>query len=360
MVKYVLIYWIIAFILSLGSIAKGGQYFYHIGFLAMWAITAFRNVDLGGIDAGFYQIFYGQVPALENIIGWDSNYSWAYTLFNSTCKTFSHEYIFFQIIYSTVAFLLLYYIINKLELSNRQKCIFLLTFFCFRFMWDMWIILRQNIADLIYWILTIYIYKALNDKYKCFILGILAVILPAGFHTSSWINIIFLFVFYQLFKFEYIKKTYAVIIISLINFFVLSPSFADVLNMVSVIDTRYMMYANEDGSGNIAYFLARMVIVLLFFWRYNSFECKYKEYFYNMMLVMVLVGSFNVPIVVRMCDYYAIGMYGLLSCVHKLFETKSGYFINILFSILLMMIFYWFLIRLDDGQLMHYSLGINI
>lgn len=44
-----------------------------------------------------------------------------------------------------------------------------------------------------------------------------------------------------------------------------------------------------------------MVIVLLFFGRYNSFECKYKEYFYNMMLVMVLVGSFNVPIVVRMC-----------------------------------------------------------
>ena len=59
MVKYVLIYWIIAFILSLGSIAKGGQYFYHIGFLAMWAITAFRNIDLGGFDAGFDQTFYG-------------------------------------------------------------------------------------------------------------------------------------------------------------------------------------------------------------------------------------------------------------------------------------------------------------
>lgn len=40
--------------------------------------------------------FYGQVPALENSIGWDSNYSCAYTLFNSTCKMFSHEYIFFK------------------------------------------------------------------------------------------------------------------------------------------------------------------------------------------------------------------------------------------------------------------------
>lgn len=75
-------------------------------------------------------------------------------------------------------------------------------------MWDMWISLPQNIADLIYWILTIYIYRALNDKYKCFILGILTVILPAGFHTSSWINIIFYlyFIIYQLFKFAYIKN----------------------------------------------------------------------------------------------------------------------------------------------------------
>lgn len=360
-----ILYGIIVIILFLGAITRQSKWFYYMGLFLMWGLMAFRDPNLGGFDAYFYQKFFDDVPILSGVIGWDSTYSWGYTLLNSAVKTISSQYMTYQIIYSTICFFLLYRILQELDLSYRQKSLFLISFFCFRYMWDMWVILRQNIANLFFWWLTIIIYRYWMKKERTVFadwrqkgLILLAILIPAGFHSSGWLNIIILPMLYGLHCMELKKKRILVLGMSLLIYFVLSPSFDFILNILSMLDTRYLMYDGDSQSGNVIYFFARLFIFAFFAWRYESFEHQAKGYFLDMMALMTLIGAVNAPIVVRICDYYAIGMYGIMGCLPLLFKQNNRDFINGVFCLLMLVLLYRFLCVFDDGVFFNYQIGI--
>lgn len=361
-----LIYMFIAILLFLGTFAKQAKLLYYLGLFSLWGLMAFRHIDMGGMDAGFYQYFYEIVPNIFDVWGWESNYTWAYTLLNALVKTVSDQYIAFQIVYSVIAFVILYQILEKLDLSYQQKCLFLLSFYCFRYMWDMWIILRQNIADLLFWLFSYVLYglwkktgsEEYNRKLKIGACIVVLIFLSSGFHSSAWLNLVFLPILYYISRINLKKKTIMIVFASLFVYFILSPSFAEILSMISMVDNRYMMYANTEGEANHLYYLMRMVIFLFFSYNYYRISSKEKEYFFDMMGVMVLVGSINAPIVVRFVDYYAIGMYGLISFLPSIFVPNNRIPVLAFSLCIMLLVLYRFLIILDGGALLDYRLGI--
>ena len=353
----------IAVILFMGTFTKQAKWFYYSGVALLWMMMAFRHIDMGGFDALFYQKFFDEVPPIWEVYNYDSNYTWAYTLLNSFVKILSDQYIVYQIIYSTIAFAILCKLLDKSLLNYKEKCLFMLFFYCFRYMWDMWVILRQNMADLIFWMFSFVLYNlwrnyknnktAMKALLICF-----AVLLPAGFHSSGWVNLLVLPLLYYMQKINVKTKTVVITVVSISLYFILSPSFVEILNVISMIDTRYSMYANNDSSGNTMYYILRLVFFIFFACNYQRLSHRYKDYFFDMMGIMVIVGSINAPIIVRFVDYYAIGLYGLGACLPSLFAPSSRLPVLVVYGILLVCLLYRFLLVFDDGAFLDYRLGV--
>lgn len=358
-----LMYICVAFVLFMGTFTKQAKLFYYLGVVILWGMMAFRNIDMGGLDAIFYQKFFDEVPPIWDLYGYDSNYTWAYTLLNSLIKSLSDQYIIYQIIYSTIAFVILCCLLEKISFNYKEKCLFMLFFYCFRYMWDMWVILRQNMADLIFWSCTFALYilwknNKENDMLRKVILMGLAIIIPAGFHSSGWLNLLLLPILYYMQKINVKTKTILIVLVSLFLYYVLSPSFADILNIISVIDTRYNMYANNSAGGNFSYYLFRMLFFIFFAYNYKRIVHRYKDYFFDMMGIMVIVGSINAPIIVRFVDYYAIGLYGLGACIPSLFVPNNRIPVLVVYTVILIFLLYRFLVIFDEGVFFEYRLGI--
>ena len=358
-----LMYICIVVILFMGTFTKQAKWFYYSGVALLWMMMAFRHIDMGGYDALFYQEFFDEVPPIWGLYNYDSNYTWAYTLLNSFVKTLSDQYIVYQIIYSTIAFAILCKLLNKALLNYKEKCLFMLFFYCFRYMWDMWVILRQNMADLIFWMFSFVLYSLWrnhkNDKTAMKALLIcFTVLLPAGFHSSGWVNLLVLPLLYYMQKINVKTKTVVITVVSISLYFILSPSFVEILNVISMIDTRYSVYANSDSSGNTMYYILRLVFFIFFACNYQRLSHRYKDYFFDMMGIMVIVGSINAPIIVRFVDYYAIGLYGLGACLPSLFAPSSRLPVLVVYGILLICLLYRFLLVFDDGVFLDYRLGV--
>lgn len=358
-----LMYICVAFILFMGTFTKQAKWFYYLGVLFLWTMMAFRHIDMGGFDAVFYQKFFDEVPPIWSLYNYDSNYTWAYTLLNSLVKTLSDQYIVYQIIYSIIAFSILCHLLDKTALNYKEKCLFILFFYCFRYMWDMWVILRQNMADLIFWSFSFVLYDLWkNHKENKTVMKIccicLAILLPAGFHSSGWLNLLILPLLYYMQKINVETKTIVIILVSLLLYYILSPSFGDILNIISMLDTRYNMYANSDSSGNFIYYIFRLAVFVIFAINYQRISYQYKDYFFDMMGLMVLVGSINAPIIVRFVDYYAIGLYGLGACIPSLFAPSNRLPVLAVYGILLVGLLYRFLLIFDEGVFLDYRFGI--
>ena len=130
-----IIYFVIASLIYFLAYTKQAKGAYRFGLFALFFITAFRNPILGGTDSYFYQLFFKNVPSITHVLSYDSVYAFGYTFFNSAVKTFSDDYLMYQFIYSLTVIILLNVVIQKLDFSDKEKCIYLFTYFCFHFIW---------------------------------------------------------------------------------------------------------------------------------------------------------------------------------------------------------------------------------
>ena len=158
----------VATFIFLGYFYKKDKLWYIFSLLLLFCFSAFRDLSLGGWDAEFYSDYYHFVPPLTEFNGFQGEYEIGYTLFNSFLKMFSGNYAFFQIVYTAVTLFLLHIVINKLEFNDSEKCLFLFVYFCYRYIWNTWVLLRQNFANLIVWMLifSVFTLKGKNIIYK--------------------------------------------------------------------------------------------------------------------------------------------------------------------------------------------------
>lgn len=352
------VYIIMALFLLLGCVVKQTRMVYRFGLFGLLILSALRNPDLGGTDALVYQEYFRLVPNIFEYKGFQAyGFAIGYGIFNSIVKTFSNDYVVFQIVYSLICLFLLNKIVELLELQENEKCLFIFCYFCFHFIWNTWVTNRQNIADLIYWLLLILIYKSIGDNQKkTFFLSILAIFLPTLFHSSAWVNVVFLPVLILLNKIHWKAKMIGTISLSLV-LFVFGRNLYNFLISITAafIDDYYSVYTLDQSQSSFLNYVLRLAFFVLFCWRYSVEEYKYKNAVLDITALMVLIGSVTSVATTRMYEYYAIGLYTCMALIPRSFSRKSRLLAILLLGAAMMTILIQFLISFDQGHFLNYK-----
>lgn len=352
-----IVYISIALFLFSGVIAKQKRLIYQIGTIVLFLLTAFRNPILGGSDYYVYSSYFETVPSLLNWSDMSESYfEIGYRFLNATIKLFSSDYLVFQIVYALLVTLLLHEVISLLSLSDGEKCLFLFSFFCFHYIWDVWIILRQNIADLLFWILIILLYRCPQEqKKKRFVMAALAVVIPALFHDSGAANVVLLPVMLFLGKIDSKKKLIVIPIVSLFLYLFGDRIYQFAVNLaVTYLRASYSNYTQTESS--FINYCVRLCFFCIFAWHFPNEKHPQKELILDSLTMMVLIGSFNDIVTTRLYEYYAIGLYGCMALFIRNFSRRSKILASGIFGVAMLVIMVRFLATFDNGALANYSL----
>lgn len=351
-----MIYYIImATILFLGYFYHKDAKWYRVCLLLLFAFTGFRNTDLGGTDAYFYKVFFTNVPDIFHVIGYDSAYGIGYTLLNSIVKTFTSDYLIYQIVYTGVILLLLNEVIKRLNMKYNEQCLFLFVYFCYRYIWSSFVTLRQNIANLIIWLIVLIFYDIKKKKYLKAEVG---VGISCLFHSTSVFNTIFILVY------DYIKKTplkirmVGTIILSIAIAFFSKPFVTVILNVVvKYAGNRYLGYSDsiQLTDINLMNFTIRLAMVILIGVFFEKIRYEKKEEIYNASIVATLLGSIRVALATRFYEYFAIGLYGSFVMLLRALDRRSKIIYLLFLYAAMMAILVRFLLITDDGLYLNYG-----
>jgi len=352
-------YWliIVACFLFFGGFQKKANTYYYWGLLLLFIVTAFRHPALGGTDNMVYYQLFQDIPTLRDVFNYESEYRIGYLLFVSTLKTLSDSYIFFQCFYTVVCFIMLNKIIQMLELNGKEKCLYLFAIWCsFSFIWDFWVLYRQNLANLIFALLLLYYIRKrdkLNGIKRATILT-LAIVIPNLFHSSAIFNVIILFFYFLLPKGDKPNKRLIWTILgSIVMFFVGIIFWSYLESMVVSVDDRYMGYFETGGiSLNIINYLLKIAFFWLYCINYNHLNYKYKREMLDIHTLYLLIGSINVGIVGRVASYYSFGGYVARSFVGS-YKKPMNILVPIFF-IAMMIIFIRSLFVMSAGLNTHF------
>lgn len=354
------IYIFTALFLFAGSLSKSKDIMYKIGFIWIFFLAAFRNPLLGGSDYYEYSAYFKAVP---NLLNWSSMtqsyFEVGYRFLNSIVKLFSNEYILFQIVYSIIVFILFYRVIRELELNDFERCVFIFSFFCFHYIWDMWVILRQNIADLIFWILVILIYKHPEfEQRKKIILVVMAVVIPTLFHKTAVVNSILLPIMWLLGKIPSKKRLVIVPIVSILLYEFGNPIYNFAVNLgTTYLRASYANYGTTASS--FINYIIRLFFFVLFAWHYDREHCVQKKVVLDSLTMMVLIGSFNNIVTTRLYEYYAVGLYASMALFLNSFKKSSRKVVYPIYGMVMIFIMMRFIYNFDGGTMFtQYSLFI--
>jgi hypothetical protein len=225
-------------------------------------------------------------------------------------------------------------------------------------MWYFWGTLRQNVADLFFFWLVIYLIK--NRKYlngfkKYLIMG-LCVAIPYLFHSSALINT-FMLPFFLLMpsKVNPKDRMYLVIIGSLF-IFVTSPLYISVLSSYAAfLDDRYSIYMEGAGvASNVINLIFKLVVFSIYCMNYDSLSYKYKKIILDAATFFILVSSVNYGIASRVAAYYAFVFYAVLAFIPS-FKNFGGVLKYAYFAAMIV-IFSRKMLVSDQGLNSHYYL----
>jgi hypothetical protein len=359
------IYIAIATFFYIGAYTKSAKYFYWTGILLLVSFSAFRDVSLGGFDALNYDRIFSATSDADHItaVDLDSDYSYGYILLNSIVKLFSKEYYIFQCVYNLITITLLVLVIRLLELPYKYKCLLIFSYFCFRYLWYDWVLLRQNLANLFFWLnlLLFYKFKSVNRikglaKYKSVLFLALALIIPPLFHTSGYLNILLLPTMLLLEKVPFRIKLYAVPIVSFLIFIVSSFIVSYFLPYMQILGDRYDTYsASSARNGNVVNYVLRLFFYFILVANIPKEVYKYKSFLLDGMIMVVLIGSVNFSSANRLYEYYAVAMY--LSFTFSLRYIKKPLY-KLVYYLLMIVILVRFLTFSVEGTFLNYSTWI--
>lgn len=351
-----IIYIVIATFLYLGFFIseKIQEIYYKISIAILFLFTAFRDISLGGTDAFAYQsFFYYKVPLLSDILNYDYDFEFGYALLNSAIKTIVNDYRFYQIIYCTLSTILLCIVIKKLELNKQERNLFLFVYFCYRYMWNVFVLLRQNIATLIIWIILL---AFLDKPIKYYFNAVITYF----FHSSSVVNLIN---YPILKKMKNINKKILLIITICISvvFLIFSKSIFNSLTLflIQITGPRYGKYFLDEQltqGFNVFNYAIKWFFVLLFYFNYEKIKYYNRRNILNISFIVLVLSSINTAIVNRMVEYYMIAIYVMIAICYRAFDKKMKplyiWSIYIIFIITLIRFLYTF----TEGQLSSYSI----
>lgn len=363
------LYVFVAVLLILGTFdLKRSKLLYRIDMIVLFAFTAFRDANLGGTDAYYYQKFYNSVPVITHLSGFDSPYGFGYTLISSIAKTISDDYICFQVIYAACTVVLLHFIIKELGLKYNERCLFLFSFYCYRFLWSFWVTLRQNFANLFFWLLVIKLYKlyqenqkrikknALLSRTKFDVLLVLTVGLPVLFHTSAYMNIILVPVLFALRKVKTRYKMTVVPLASMALYLFGGKLMGNFIRIAALIDQRYAGYVNrENSNANVVNYVFRLLFFCLYCYFFEKNDSNLKEFVMDSSIILVLLGSINSGLMMRCYELYGIGMYAGMAYFPRYFKKSSIRLAMIIYIIGMLFIFIRYLIVMDSGAYLPYK-----
>lgn len=332
---------------------KYQNFYYKLSIVMLFIFTAFRNLNLGGTDDVSYRhFFYRSVPYLSKIFSYNHDYSYGYALFNSVIKTIVEDYRVYQVIYSFLAIVLLDIVVKKLQLNKGERNLFLFVYFCYCYMWNNFVLLRQNIAMLIVWIALL----GYSDKYFKYYFSI---ILSWLWHKSSIVNIL---VFFLL---EYIKKIdrrkmLAITSVTSIIFLIISETIFNYLANIFLMlagpkFANYVLISEDTRGFNVINYLLRWFFVIIFYVNYEKIKSPHKKTLLNASFIVIMLGSINVGFVGRVVLYYMISIYAMIPIIHQALkrEKKFIYLMGIYMAFIIILI--RFLLTFSGGELSNYS-----
>lgn len=354
-----MIYYVaIATFLFIGSFVKMPRVHYWVSMLLLFFFTALRNVNLGGTDAISYQYFFNElVPTIDGFSQYKGRYELGYAFLNSFSKTLTDEYVVFQILYSALAIGLLSIVINNLKLNDRERCLFLFVYFCYRFYLNNFVLLRQNIANLIIWIIIL---KVLDKR----ALSNLGVLFTGLFHRTSFINLIMLPLINRM---RVINKKKMLIITALISFFSIVMSNQLINKLVSmfaiVAGDKYSKYLIDGDAAvgfNVINYVLRWIVILFVYFYYDRIKNEKKEILLFTGLFAIIIGSFNHEIFTRMIEYYMIAIYGGITISHQIFSKNSKFIFYFIIYTIFMIILIRSLMLTSGGMFLNYEFFFNV
>lgn len=350
-----LIYITFATIIFLGGFTKQSYKIYKTSLIALFLMTAFRKPDWGGYDSLVYMRIYEIVPILSELKGFKSGYGFGYVILNSISKTIVDNYIVFQILLAVITVVLLDRIIENAGLTDAEKCFFIFSYFCYRFMWNTWVTYRQNIANLIVWLLIVILWKRNTIKGKCTL--IIGSAMTSFFHSSAIANAVLIPGAKALEKISVKKRMILIVLTSLFLWFVGGRFFSFLLNFaIGNIDARYGMYSlASTGTSSVINYIFRMVIFLVLCIFYDRFTYENKDVALSTISIMVLIGSIPSELMLRMYEYYAIGLYLTLATSLELFRGKSKVIAAFIFYAVMVTIMIHGVVSFDGGVFLNYQ-----
>jgi hypothetical protein len=221
-----------------------------------------------------------------------------------------------------------------------------------RFFINNFIILRQNIANMIIW-------YALLSGFGLIIV-IISVYLAAQFHVTAYANIVTGCIYKWIEKID-IRKIYIVtMIISFVLLFSSTSTINNIINnFISFAGEKYTKYIISDEyvvGFNEIYYLLRIAFFGLFYWTYDTLEESNKKSLFCISAIAVILGSINVDIFSRFMEFYMIGIYAFMAISYKAFRRESQKYYLIILYLAMMVIMIRQLNIYGDGHLLNYKL----
>lgn len=350
-----LIYILFASAVFFGGFTKQAKHIYKIALVVLFCLTAFRQFDWGGYDSKIYLEFFNRVPELNKLSDFKSDFSIGYVVLNSISKMLSNNYLFFQILLAAITMILLFFIMKRAELSDKQKCFFIFSYFCYRFMWNTWVTYRQNIANLLIWLGILLFWDIEEGKGKISLA--VSSIVGGVFHPSSLVNAVLIPVTKISEKISVKKRVIAVEVVSIFLWLYGASTFQTILNFaIKNVDDRFAMYSTSNvGSSNFINFIFRGVLFAWLAITYDKSRYKHKNLAFSTMSVMVVLGSISSELMMRFCEYYAIGMYLALATLIDQFKGKSRMIFGLIFYLVMIIILIRGVFIFGDGVFMDYK-----
>ena len=319
-------YIIIAIFLFLGFFSKAPKIHYYLSIFILFVFTAFRDTYLGGTDAISYQSYFNnQIPTLGDLKSYTHVYEYGYAFINSMIKTFSSDYRVFQFFYTVLAIFLLHIVIKNLNLTNREKCLFLFIYFCFRFFLNNFVLLRQNIANLLIWIVILkYLDKPIQRS--------LTILSTWFFHRTSVANII---IFQLLNIGRTVSKKKMLIITAGISIIAILTSKLLINKLVEALIIfagnkyeKYLVDGDLTIQFNIINFVIRWLVILFIYYYFDKIQNENKGILLYTGFLAIIIGSFNTEIFTRMLEYYMIAIYGSMTVSYQAIpRSKQGIYL---------------------------------
>lgn len=344
-------YVLIATFLFIGFYSKYPKTHYWLSLIILFVFTAFRDTTLGDYYNTTYISIFENASVLSEFNVYAEDYELGYMLLNSLSKFFSDDFRVFQVIYTLLAIILLHLVVNKLRFTDTEKNLFLFVYFAMRFVINNFIILRQNIANLIVW------YAVLSGAF--ILMSLVLIVISAQFHITSYANVVTASLMKALEKLDR-KATFLITCLSSLFLVTASSGMINTLvnNFITFAGEKYAKYLVVEGATvgfNWIYYFLRVGFFVLFYIFYDDIESENKSILFYVSAIAVILGSINVDIFSRFMEYYMIGIYGIMTLSYKIFNEQSRKVYMLVFYLALIVIMLRQLIVYGGGYLLNYG-----